>query len=137
LYYPVNLKIADDINPINFDDVEIKFVKYKDIKEKLADEKLTQRFKFEKLNFPNYTYIQVTLRARNFKYAEDIATRYVHTILGLLAFSYQYKNTPETLIGVPKPLTEIKLTYIFVFKDSIFLMIIQNQLNSTIWKKVI
>jgi len=120
LYYPINIKTNEKIEAIKFRDVEIEIKSYEEVKNLLENETLKEKFKFEKLTKSKYKYIKVILWARNKNFAEQVATKYATLILGFIAYSQNYGNSSVTIIGIPKELTQLKLNYIFVFKEDSF-----------------
>ncbi len=97
LYYPLNIKTDEKVDMINYSE---KFTKSKS----------------------NYKYIKVTMWSRNQNYAQETSTRDVNLILGFIAYSQNYQHSPIsfTLNGILKALTELKLNYIFVFKEGVY-----------------
>lgn len=116
LYYPINIKTEEKTEIIKFRDVQIELKKFEEIKNIFEDTKLKESFK-DKLTKFKYEYIKVTILARNQNYAEQVATKYANLIVGIIAYFQNYRHAPVTIIGIPKELTELKLNYIFAFKE--------------------
>lgn len=120
LYYPINIKTDEKIEPIKFRDVEIEIKSYEEVNGLLEDKSFKEKFKFEKFTKSKYKYIKVILWARNKNFAEQIATKYATLLLGFIAYSQNYRNSPVTIIGIPHELTQLKLNYIFVFHNAVY-----------------
>lgn len=121
LYYPLNIKTDKTIDIIKFKDIVIEIKHYDDIKVLLEADKLKEQFKYgEQFTKSKYKYIKVTIWARNQNYAQETSTRYVNLILGFVAYSQNYQHSTITVMGIPKALTELKLSYIFVFKEGAY-----------------
>lgn len=124
LYYPVNIKTDEEITQFNFRKfgIELKIVDYEDIKQLLNSKDVLEKFDgYVNFQKAKCKYIHVTIRARNEIYAQQIATEYVNLILGFLAFSHHYGKGKITIMGIPKPLTQLRLKYIFIFSEDRFL----------------
>lgn len=118
LYYSLNIKTNEKIDPIEFRDIKIEIKDYEEVKELLEDPALKKELDSERLTKPKYKYIKVTLWSRNQNYAEQVATKYANLILGLIAYSQNYGRASITIIGIPKELTQLELSYIFAFKEN-------------------
>lgn len=114
MYYPINIKTNSQIDIIKFRDIHIEIKSYDEVKDLLEVDKLKERFQFTK---SKYKYIKVTIWARNHNYAQKIATKYVEIILGFIAFSQNYGRETITIIGHLQELTQLKLNYIFLFRE--------------------
>ncbi len=121
LFYPINISTNEKINPFKYRDIEIKILDYSEIMDRLETKDLSAKFRSEKFTKSKYKYIHISIWGRNIIYAYEIATKHVSLILGLIANSQVYGSSNITIIGSRKPLTKLKLSYVFVFKGDTFL----------------
>lgn len=120
LYYPLNIKTNDKIEPMKFRDAQVEIKDYEEVKQLLENPALEKELESERLTQSKYKYIKVTLWSRNYNYAEQVATKYVTLILGFIAYLLNYRRARVTIMGTPKELTQLRLNYIFAFREESF-----------------
>lgn len=120
LYYPINMKVDEKINEIKFRDIKIESFKFDEIKEILDSEELKKRMNFEKFTANKYHYLAVSVWGRNKEYAQSTATKYVSLLVGIISFIKSKWRASLTISGMPKPMAELWLNFIFVFKETVF-----------------
>lgn len=122
LYYPINISnFRNEIEKFRFRDIVVELLKDTDIDFIFKDSKIKNDIEPNKFDPSKYHYIKVTLHGRNKFYAEAQATKYVQLILGFLSFSKTFGTDTYTFFGIPKPLIELELSYVFAFKDDKYL----------------
>lgn len=120
LFYPINISTTEKIDSIKYGDIEINILDFSEIKEKLESKDVSDKFK-QKFEKNKYKYISIPIWARNINYANEICAKYANLILGLIVNFQNYGESKFTIIGGHKPLTELKLLYLFVFNENKFL----------------
>ncbi len=114
LYYPVNIETTEHIEPLKFENIEIKILNYDDIKDELDAKKLVKHLKInkecegEKFTKDKYMYIHIPIRARNYNWAAQEATKYANLILGIMTSFQKYRTNS---------IIELITDYVFIFKD--------------------
>jgi hypothetical protein len=122
LYYPINITaLKSKINEFHIGNITINILNYLDIKNYIDDETLeNQVFKAENFDKTKYQYAKVTVWSRNAGYAHQKVTQYVNLLLCFIAYSKTFIKTSVTVAGPPKQLFELKLNYIFIFKNNVY-----------------
>jgi len=132
LYYLVNIDNLPTIK-FKFKDFNIEFISDKSKMSKIIGRCPDDLFKY-KIEKPavNYSIINIVVHSRTATFAEYMCTEVISFILGLLFLIKYYHKTKRTYVGEIKPLSMIKLIYVFVFKNNIYEINYQYQNRSTI-----
>lgn len=122
LYYPINInKIKSEITEFCIDGFIINLLNYSEVKSDINNNELNNRFfKLKKINKSRYQYAKVSVWCRNVEYAHQKARKFVELMLFFISYSKTFSLVPVWLIGIPKPLIELKLNYTFVFENNNF-----------------
>lgn len=122
LYYPINITtLKSKINEFRIGDIAINILSYLDAKNDIDDETLENEvFKPEGIDKTKHQYAKVTVWSRNVGYAQRKVTQYVNLLLCFISYSKKLKKTSTTFSGPSKPLIELELNYIFVFKNNAY-----------------
>ena len=119
VYFPINIKTETKIRKFRINDIEVDFTNNKSIiSEILKNEKVKQEFLINKnFSFSKVILCKVSLKARNHNYAIKKADEIYTFLLGIIGFYETYWKSPRTLIGIPKPISKLNQSYIFVFEN--------------------
>jgi hypothetical protein len=124
IYYPVNINAEDKIDPIKFKDVSIEVKDYNEVKDQINKvfENEDSKANLESNNFEpeKYKYARIKVWARNYHYAEKIATKHLELLLGFLVYSQNYGRITVRIIGFPKELSLLRIYYAFLFNEGQF-----------------
>ncbi len=77
-------------------------------------------FKPKDIDKTKYQYAKVSVWSRNKEYAKRKATRYVNLLLDFISYDKTFKRPTNRLWGPSKPLFELELIYIFIFKNNVY-----------------
>lgn len=119
LYFPINIKLEKKISKFKFKDVEVDFLNDKEIVNTLrGNDKVIQELRLNKnFSFSKVIFCKISLMGRNTLYATKKAEEIFNFILGLISFYETYNSNPRTIIGVPKTISKLNQSYIFVFQN--------------------
>ena len=119
LYFPINIKTENKIAKFMINDIEIDFIKDKEIiNQILTNEQVKHELLINKhFSFNKILLCKISLKGRNNAYAVEKAEKIYEFILGVIGFYETYGSSQMTLMGAPKPISKLNQYYIFVFQN--------------------
>lgn len=149
LIYPLNFKFAKKIDSeingekfeiISFEDFKLGFL---DIEKVLGEAKskndISTQLKLSQLKSvcnEKFSFFAMSIYARNYFFAEEYTTEKLLGVLGLLIFVRHYRNTPFTMIGRIKKLSNLSLTKVLIFEEGKFVISADYNEQITAFEKI-
>jgi len=122
LYFPINIKTNKKISKFKLNDIEIDFLESNKIKFDLDNNKLKKEFIINRnFKLSKQQFCKISLKGRNSIYAVRRTEGIYDFILGVIGFYETYRSNPYTIIGIPKPISKLNQTYIFVIQNKKYL----------------
>jgi len=125
-FYPIRIQTTKKLKKMEIEGISVEIKNYQEIENFLSNPQLLSEIREYEMNYstqlihPSLSYIHISLFARNLWYAERKAARNAQLIVSIIAYIENYRVMWRTLIGPPKPISDLDVEIELAFSEKDF-----------------